>query len=216
EHVLRVKNWTDGVALTTNLRHFVAGSEPAGWAVSHERWVDDVVIATRDDLIVEGQPERFGFLLVTDGRDFYLNDQAVVAELARRLSDQMNPLGFAQILVAFHPYSSAYRSALTEPDELRRVFGHQNLPDVQPIRLRRSPDGLVLTFSSFVRYLPPGGSALIDLLEWAVDVPAVGPARWSSRLAATGLRLYEPDGAMGSVVRGDGQAETQPRDDPSP
>jgi hypothetical protein len=189
EQVVQVKNWPDGLAMATDLRHVVAGSEPAEWSISSEEWVDDVVIATRDDLIVEGQPERFGFLLLADGGDIYLNDKTAVAELGRRLADGMDPLGYAEILVAFHPYSSASRAVLTEPDGLRRMTGQSDLPDVEPMRLRRSLAGLLLTFWSFARYRRPGGLPLLDLIEWTVGVPDDEPARWASRQIATGLKV---------------------------
>jgi len=195
EQVARVKNWPDGVAVTTTvLRHFVAGSEQA-WTISREPWVDDVVIAERDDLIVEGQPQRFGFLLLDDGTDIYLNDPAAVAELGRRLPDGMDPSGYAEILVAFHPYTSAYCAVLTEPDELRRVLGRPDLPDVDPIQVQQAPHGLTLTFSSFAQYRLVGPQELIDVLAWTVDVPAGEPARWTSRPTATGLRL-DPAGGV--------------------
>jgi hypothetical protein len=196
EQVVRVKNWPDGVAVTTTvLRHLVAGSEQAAWTISREPWVDDVVIAERDDLIVEGQPERFGFLLLDDGADIYLNDPAAVSELGRRLADGMDPSGYAEILVAFHPYTSAYCAVLTESDELRRVLGRPDLPDVDPIRLQQAPDGVRLTFSSFARYRLVGAQELLDLLAWTVDVPAGEPARWTSRPTVTGLRL-DPAGGV--------------------
>lgn len=196
EQVARVKNWPDGVAVTTSvLRHFVAGSEPAAWTISREPWADDVVIAERDDLIVEGESQRFGFLLLDDATDLYLNDAAAVAELGRRLSDGMNPLGYAEILVAFHPYTSAYRAVLTDPDELRRVLGRPDLPDVDPIRLQQASDGVTLTFSSFARYRLVGPQELLDLLAWTVDAPAGEPARWASRPIVTGLRL-DPAGGV--------------------
>jgi hypothetical protein len=196
EQVARRKNWPDGVAVTTTvLRHFVAGSEQAAWTISRERWVDDVVIAERDDLIVEGQPQRFGFLLLDDGTDIYLNDPAAVSELGRRLPDGMDPSGYAEILVAFHPYTSAYCAVLTEPDELRRVLGRPDLPDVDPIQVQQAPDGLTLTFSSFAQYRLVGPQELIDLLAWTVDVPSGEPARWTSRPTVTGLRL-DPAGGV--------------------
>jgi hypothetical protein len=196
EQVARGKNWPDGVAVTTTvLRHFVAGSEQAAWTISRERWVDDVVIAERDDLIVEGQPQRFGFLLLDDGTDIYLNDPAAVSELGRRLPDGMDPSGYAEILVAFHPYTSAYCAVLTEPDELRRVLGRPDLPDVDPIQVQQAPDGLTLTFSSFAQYRLVGPQELIDLLAWTVDVPSGEPARWTSRPTVTGLRL-DPAGGV--------------------
>ena len=195
EQVTRVKNWPDGVAVTTSaLRHFVAGSEQAAWTISREPWVDDVVVAERDDLIVEGQPQRFGFLLVDDGSDIYLNDPAAVSELGRRLSDGLDPSGYAEMLVAFHPYTSAYRAVLTEPDELRRVLGQPDLPDIDPIRLQQAPDGLRLTFSSFAQYRLAGSQELVDLLAWTVDVPTGEPARWTSRPTATALRLNPAGG----------------------
>jgi hypothetical protein len=191
EQVERVRNWPDGIALATDLRHFVAASESDSWALSHESWVDDVVVATRDDLIIEGQPERFGFALLADGGDVYLNDKTAVGELGRRLDDGMQPLGYAEILVAFHPYSSATRAPLAEADGLRRVFGQPSLPDVAPMRLDRAPDGLTLMFSSYVRYRWPGSAPQLDMLEWAVRVPVEGPASWESREIATGLALTD-------------------------
>jgi hypothetical protein len=190
EQVDRVKNWPDGVAVTTSVfRHLVAGSEQAAWTISREPWVNDIVLAERDDLIVEGQNQRFGFLLLDDGTDIYLNDQAAVSALGRRLADGMNPSGYAEILVAFHPYTSAFCAVLTESDELRRVLGRPDLPDVDPIRLQQAPDGVRLTFSSFARYRLVGAQELLDLLAWTVDVPAGEPARWTSRPTVTGLRL---------------------------
>jgi hypothetical protein len=193
EQVVRVKNWPDGLALTTDRRHFVAGSESPEWSVSNEEWVDDVVIATRDDLIVEGQPERFGFLVLSDGGYIYVNDRDAVADLGRRLADGMDPEAYAQILVAFHPYSSALRGVLTEADGLRQALGQPDLPDVAPLTLQRSSDGVTLTFSSFVRYVRPGESPMVDVLEWQVEVPTGQPARWSARNTETGLRLEQAE-----------------------
>lgn len=199
EEVERVREWPDGLALTTRLRHFVAGSEPDDWLVSREDWVDDVVIATRDDLIIEGQPERFGFLLLSGGGDVYLNDEAAVAELGRRLADGIDPVAYAEILVQLHPYSSAVRAVLTESDQLRRQFGQDDLPDVEPPRTERTPEGLALTFCSSCRYFRLiGGSPLLDLTEWTVTVPVGEPARWKSHLAVEGLRL-DPRGPRRGV-----------------
>jgi hypothetical protein len=149
------------------------------------------VVVTRDDLIVEGEPERFGFLLLRGGGAIYLNDHAAAAELGRRLADGMDPAGYAEVLVAFHPYSSATRAVLTEPDELRNLFHQASLPDVAPIRLQDSADGLTLTFSSYARYRWPGGPPRLDVVEWNVTVPAGQPASWQSRETATGLQLED-------------------------
>jgi hypothetical protein len=190
EETVRVKHWPDGIALTTNRRHFVAGPEPADWSVSAEQWVDDVVIAIRDDIIIEGEPQRFGFLLLAGGGDVYLNDSAAVAELGRRLADGMNPLGYAEILVGFHPYSSAKRAVVLEADGLRRAFDRLDLPDVEPLQLQQDIDGVTLTFSSYASYSrTPAGAPLLDLTEWTVAVPPGEPARWESRRTIEGIRL---------------------------
>ncbi|HEX3816498.1 MAG TPA: hypothetical protein VHX59_26955 [Mycobacteriales bacterium] len=190
EQTVRVKHWPDGVALTTNLRHFVAGPEPADWSVSAEQWADDVVIAIRDDIIIEGEPERFGFLLLAGGGDVYLNDRAAVAELGRRLADGMNPLAYAEILVGFHPYSSATRAVVPEPDGLRRAFDRNDLPDVAALQLRQEPEGATLTFSSYARYSrTPAGAPLLDLTEWTVTVPFGEQAQWEARRTVEGIRL---------------------------
>ena len=191
EQVVRVKNWPDGLALTTDLRHFVAGSYPGDWSISRQAWVDDVVIATRDDLLVEGQPERFGFVLRTDGAAVYLNDAGAVGELGQRLADDLDPVAYAQILVAFHPYSSAYRGVLSEPGDMRRYLEQPDLPDVAPLRLRRSTEGVTLSFSSFVRYRRPGQQPLLDVFEWTVHAASGEPARWQSRKTIE-ARVLEP------------------------
>lgn len=190
EPVERVKEWPDGLALTTPLRHFVAGSEPAEWLLSREDWVADVVIATRDDLVVEGTPERYGFLLLDGGGEVYLNDAAAVADLGRRLAEGMDPIGYAQVLVQFHPYSSATRAVLTEPDEVRRRFGDSALPEVDAPRVRQEPTGLTFTFASSIRYARSvGGAPLLDLKSWTVEVPNGEPAHWESRFVARELAL---------------------------
>lgn len=190
EDIEQVHNWSDGLALTTNRRHFVAGSEPDQWTVSREPWAADVVVAVRDDLLTHGSMQRFGFLLLSDGSDISLNDEHSVAQLGTRLIDGMDPLGYAEILVEFHPHSSAFRAVLSESDELRRLFSQPELPDVGPIQLERTAHGVICHFSSFARYARTLGSLpLLDISEWTVEVPAGVPARWTSKRVITGIRL---------------------------
>jgi len=193
EEVERARLWPDGLALTTSIgRHMVAGSEPGAWLVSQEEWVDDVVIADRDDLIVCGggnPPERHAFLLLADGGDVYVNDPAAVAELGRRLAGDINPTAYAELLVEFHPYSSAVRKVLSRPDELRQLIGHEDVPDIEPPRVRQTQAGLLLTFSSTCQYRWPLEGPLLDLMTWTVQVPSGEPAQWKSQLVAQRLPL---------------------------
>lgn len=183
EPVERLREWPDGIAVTTPLRHLSAGSEPGDWTISRTDWVDDVVIATRDDLIVDGAPERFGFLMLTDGTCVYVNDQDALAALGRRLGADLDPLAYAELLVQFHPYSSAHRSVLTEP--IDGIDGVQ----VAPPELRQTPEGMTLRFTSSVQYRPPLSAPLLDLMAWTVTIPHGEPARWDSHPIAEGLRI---------------------------
>lgn len=192
EGAVKVRLWPDGIALTTTLgRHFVAGSEPDDWLISKEDWVSDVVIAIRDDLIVEGKI-RSAFLLLTNGDDVHVNDPSAVAELGRRLHHGMNPTAYAQLLAQFHPFTTVDCVVLTVAGQLRALL-RPDLPDNEPVRLRRTENGLLLTFDVAVKYLRsrkyPVSSWKLDIKRWTVAVPGDGPAQWSSRLIAEGIRL---------------------------
>lgn len=189
EEATRVREWPDGMALATRLRHFVAGPETTEWLIGQEDWVADVVIATRDDLIVHGQPERFGFVLPVNGSAIYVNDAEQVAGLARRLPDGLNPMALAELLVQFHPYSSAIRAILTEPDELQQRYQREDLPPNQPFRTDRVHDGMILTFSSSVQYHQPIVGMLLDLVDWTVTIPTGQSASWVSHLRAERIPL---------------------------
>jgi hypothetical protein len=192
ESVVHVRLWPDGAALTTSLgRHFVIGSESDDWLISKEDWVSDVAIAIRDDIIVDGGI-RSAFLLLTDGDDVYVNDERAVAELGRRLHQGMNPTAYAQLLAQFHPFTTADCLVLTVGGQLRARLG-PGLPDNEPVRLLRTKTGLLLTFDMVVQYLRsrkyPASSWKLDVKRWTVTVPDDGPAHWSSRLVAEGIRL---------------------------
>lgn len=193
EEIVRVRDWSDGIAVTSARRHFVVGSESSEWAIGREPWVDDVVIATRDDVLVDGQQERYGFLIHADGRAIYLNDRVAVADLGGRCAAGMDPIAFAEILVEFHPYSAAWRRVIVEPDGLQRTFAQRDLPPVEPVRLLKSPLGAVMTFSSFARHRRADGTAELDILRWTVEIPPEQPARWKCVPYISQLEL-EPQG----------------------
>lgn len=179
----------DGATVATEHRRFTVTYEPDRWAVGREPWLSDLVIATRDDVHVHGQPERFGFLIPTGAEEIFVNDADAVARLGANLLDGMHPVGYAELLVQFHPYSSATRNVLVATDDLREMFALADLPDVTPLELAHDGDAATLTFESCVRYRRPGTLALLDIYEWRVDVPAGGPAAWTSQLAVEGIVL---------------------------
>ena len=221
EQVERVRHWPDGLAMTTSTgRHLVAGSEAANWLVSSEAWIDDVVIADRDDLIVNDgatPAERHGFLMLADGGDIYVNDPVAVGELGRRLPDGLNPTAFAELLVEFQPYTSAVCKVLSEPAELRQLIGHDDIPNIEPPRLAPNSSGLVLTFSSICRYRWPAEGPLLDVMAWTVVVPSGEAARWTSERLARRLRL-DPHPGIGNFrsnanIPAVDRNDTMPRDD---
>jgi hypothetical protein len=189
EEIEKIQEQYDELTLTTRLRHFVIGSERDDWRVGVDNGIRDVVIATRDDLVIHGQPERFGFLLLSDGRDVYVNDAESFADLGTRLLDGMDPIAYAELLVRFHPYSNATRAVLTRPHDLQRIYQRDDLPAVSPFRSHRTPHGVTLMFTSSIRYRRAATGTLLDLADWTVTVPVEGPARWESRLTVAGILL---------------------------
>lgn len=197
EEIEQVEEEPDGLAVgTTGLRHFVGGSEVDDWRIGRADWVADVLVAVRDDIVVSGQPERFAFVVPVEGEVVHLNDPAALAALGAHLPQRLAPAAYAEVLVAFHRYSSALATVLHETDDLRRLAGRPDLPAVEPLRMDSSADGVRLTFTAAERYRRPFTGTLVDLSEWRVEVPPGSPAQWVIRPVAEGLRLDSPAGLV--------------------
>lgn len=182
----------DGIAVDTALRRFMVESQRDGWAIGAADDTADVVVATRYDLLIHGQPERFAILIGRDGSEVYLNDPDQLAALAPRLPDALDPAAFAEVLVQLHPYSSAERAVLVEADDLRVTFGRADLPAVEPLRL----DGGTLRFASSIVYRTTLTGRLLDVAEWTVQIPAGAPATWASQLTHTRIPLDVPEAGV--------------------
>ncbi len=193
EQIEDVQERPDGVVVRTGLRHFTAGSKPADWTVSRHDWVADVLIATRDDLIIHGQPERFGFLIPVsvsgEGEPIFLNDIDQLAQLGRRLPESLDALAYAELVVQFHRYTSAIQKVLTEPEELRRRF---DLPDLPACAVQQGAGATVLRFASSLEYRRPVLGRMLDIAQWTVTVPAGASARWESELIAQRIPIDDP------------------------
>jgi hypothetical protein len=199
EEIVRVRNWPDGVAVATQHRHFAAGSECADWLVGRAEWVDDMIVAVRDDIVVHGQPERFGFLICRDGRTLYVNDPATLAALGQRVPDQLDAVAYAELVVQFHHYTSALQRLLVHPDDLQKRYMRTDLPEAEPFRTVTETDGMRLTFISCAQYRRPLLGSLLDVSEWTVTIPTDQPARWEFRPVATAIPLDPPDSIRGST-----------------
>ena len=99
------------------------------------------------------------------------------------------PVGYAELLVQLHPYTSAIRDLLLDEDDLRRIFALDGLPDAEPLVLDDSEDEISLVFQSCTRYRRPGTMALLDIYDWTVTVPPSGPATWTSELTDEAISL---------------------------
>jgi hypothetical protein len=190
EGIDQIESAEDRVTVSTRIRRFTVRSELGEWLVGRESWVSDFVVATRADLHVQGQPERFGFLLPTNaGPEVYVNDVDAMAHLGTALPDSIDTLAYAELLVQFHPYTSAIATLLTQTDDLRQLFGLDGLPDVRPFEIERAAEGVTLTFSSCVRYRMPASFPQLDVFDWRVTAGPGRPADWESAVVAEGLSL---------------------------
>ena len=194
ERIEAVNDWPDeiGVEVTTSQREFSVDVDRR-MLLGRALWAAGVIVATRGDLEYEGLPETTGVLLLDDGNSVLLSDPDAVAELGRRLASDLDPATFAEVLVAWHPWTTAATEVILQPDQLRRSLARPDLPTFGPPALRQVDGGLVLTFfSSMLHARDLGANTLLTVYEWTVLVPTGGPARWERRVS--GRRGPRPAG----------------------
>jgi len=181
--------WPDGCMLHTSARDFLVA--PAdGWLITGEPWVEALIVATRQDLEVEGLPETDGILLLADGGSIHLNDAGAVAELGRRVGRDLAPEAFAEILVQWHPPSAAAQFLLRDPGHARRAFDRPDLPEFAGPVFGQTGDRFTGTFHSARQHAGAvGGALVLDVLAWTVTVPAGAPASWDRRPVLEGVPL---------------------------
>jgi len=189
EAVQQVRPLRGAIDVDTQLRRFVVDSQRDQWHVGRAGFVADVVVATRRDLVVHGWPERFVILLLDTGDEVHANDPEALAALGARVPDPLDPVAFADLLVQLHPYSHATRTVLVHRDDLRRGHGRADLPEIAPLRVDRSEDGVLLTFTSSIEYRTSLDGALLDLAEWTVTIATGGPAEWEAKLVHERIAL---------------------------
>jgi hypothetical protein len=183
ESLEAVHDLGDGtIGVETRWRQFAVESQRDEWAVGWADDIADVIVATRLDLLIHGQPERFAVVVLADGTEVYANEPSALAAFGSRVPDRLDPSAFAELLVQLHPYSSATRAVLVETDALRYGYGRADLPDVDPLRVETTPDGVQLRFCSSIAYRTPLAGPRLDVAAWTVTVPADAPASWETHL----------------------------------
>ena len=197
ERINAVKDWPGevGVEVTTNQRYFSVDLDKR-MLVGRAPQVTGVMIATRGDLEYEGLPEKEGILVLADGTSVYLNDPAAVAELGRWLESDLDPVAFAEILVAWHPWTTAATEVIAEPDQVQRALDRSDLPTFEPPTISPIDGGLVLTFfSSMLHARDLGANTLLTVYEWTVLIPTGEPARWERRTVLDAVRARATPGS---------------------
>ncbi len=182
---------SDAVAVRSRWMDLLVREPRQPYTIQREPWVARVVEASRDDLLTRGRTPVDAFLITREGDIHHLNDAADVAVLARRLRDGMAPKALAEILVWFHPWTSAAVGLVESASTLREQFPEvANLPTVDEPRVTVAGDDLLLAFYSWVRYTHVlGGDFFLRVARWTVTVPPAGPAIWQSVDIASDIPL---------------------------
>jgi hypothetical protein len=189
ERIENVHEWPgqSGLVVYTSSRDFAVALDRR-MLISRAEWVAGLVVATREDVETEGLPETYGVLLLTDGSAIDLSDERAVSEIGRRVGSDLDPVAFAEILVAWHPWATAVTAVILERGQVQRALGRSDLPTFEPPMLSPIDGGLVLTFfSSMLHSRELGGKTRLTVYEWTVLVPTGGEARWERRAVLDGV-----------------------------
>ncbi|GLY65838.1 hypothetical protein [Amycolatopsis taiwanensis] len=195
EVVRTVHTWPDsvGVAVQTDGRLLTIRDDPEFLLIGRAPWVDGLAVLEREDVFASGERETDAIVVTTDARRYHLNDEAVAVELAQRVSVDLDPMAYAQVLVAYHPWSTARRELLLDTGQLRAQFGITDGPPVEPLRQDETAVGVALTFFSATVHNPLLGARWrCDVYQWRVDIPRDGRVTWGRRLAAENLDVPKP------------------------
>jgi hypothetical protein len=195
ETVTDVKTWPDslGVVVATEGRLLSVRSDSDFLQLGREPWVDALVVVEREDVLSHGQHETDAIVIGTDARGHHLNDPTAVAELGQRVGTDIDPAAFAEVLVAYHPWSVARRELVRSADQLSTRLGITAGPEVGPPAEVPANNALALAFFSTAVYAPMLGAPLrCDVYQWRVDIPRGGNAVWGRRLVAEKLPVPLP------------------------
>lgn len=197
EVVRTVHTWPDsvGVAVQTDGRLLTIRDDPEFLLIGRAPWVDGLAVLEREDLFTGGERETDAIVVTTDARRYHLNEEATALERAQRVAVDLDAVAYAQILVAYHPWSTARCELLFGDGQLRERFGIIDGPPAEPLRQDETADGLTLTFFSAIVHSPLlGARSRCEVYQWRVDIPQEGRVTWGRRLVAENLPVPRPDG----------------------
>jgi hypothetical protein len=155
-------------------------------------WVAGAVVATREDVSVEGGAPRDVILVPREGDPLHLNDVAATASLGARVAGgDLDPLAYGEILVECQWLGGWLKRVVVDAAVWRAEYPAQaRVPTVaEPAR----EAGQRLSFhSSRENTVMMGGRSVLDVAEWSVLTSRDAPATWQVQPVATAVPIHPP------------------------
>lgn len=197
ETIVWVKHYPDGPALAVETTAQILSVEVVrNWLwVEKAPWVEAVVVASRQDQVVEGPPLKDVFLVQTDGTPIDLADRQAVAALGMRLHrGDLEMAWYADLLVQCQWPGGWSARVVTDPDAWRADYPAQaKLPPVEAMRTSQDDGALrARFFASREHTVVVGGRSVLDVAAWSVRAPENQPATWQLRPVAEAVPLLPP------------------------
>jgi hypothetical protein len=197
ETIVWRKDFPDGPAVALGTDKWMLSVRQVRNFLQVERagWVAGVVVATRDDVAVEGGAPREVILVPRDGAPLHLDDATATASLGARVAGgDMDPLAYGEILVECQWPGGWLKRLIRDPATWRAEYpSRAGLPAVVAPRIERTDAGQRLSFhSSRENTVVTGGRSVLDVAEWSVRTTRDAPASWQVRPVARAVPIQPP------------------------
>lgn len=198
EPIVWSKEFPSGPAvhLETTDRFFKVSVVRDWLRVEQAPWVAAVVVATREDRLVDGPAPRYAFLVQDDGTELDLGDRTAVAALGSRLHrGELAVAAYAELLVHCRWPNGWRARVVTDPVSWRGGYPPEaNLPALAAIETTSDEGGLRIRFFGSRETVQGGvgGRRALDVAGWSVRVPGDGPATWEVEPVAEEVPLLPP------------------------
>lgn len=120
ERVVRTREWPGRVAAVVHTsagRAFLVAPS-VDFRLREAPWVEEVILVRPLTGCTDEPARTSGFVVFTDGRSMSLTDRGAVAFLAGALHTGLDPVAYAEVLVAWHSGTSAPTGVVLHPDQV--------------------------------------------------------------------------------------------------